>query len=237
MGRPRKQPQEINPSSSSEGAEVLPLQTKGKPGRKAKVAAEEKTIKIPPISLKVVKITLQGETPLLVNRFDEKSRQQIEDSYRGTAKNKTQPRTAEEEFEASLYRVPGKKNVFGVPASGIKNAAVSACRFVEGISMTVAKGAFHVIGDIGGLIPIEGSDPVIDERIVRVGTFGNKKPATRRRARFDKWSLTFAVKFNEGVITTEQLLNLFENAGFSVGLCEFRPEKSGNLGMFCVKRA
>lgn len=183
----------------------------------------------------MARITLVGESPLLVNRFDEKSKREIEDKAMKKAKLKKDFGTPEEQFKSTLYPVPGKKDTYGIPASGVKNCAVSACRFVDGIPMTIAKGSFHVIGDIGGLLPLKASKPEIDARIVRVGNFGNKKPCTRYRARFDKWELTFDVKFNSRVISAEQLLNLYEHAGFAVGLCEYRPEKSGNLGMFSVK--
>lgn len=174
----------------------------------------------------------------MVNRFDEKSKQEIEDKYRNKAKQKAKPKTVQEEYEASLYRIPGKKNAYGIPAAGLKHCAVSACRFVEGISMTSARGAFHITEDVGGLVPIiTKGGPSMDERTVRVGNFGNKKPATRRRARFDDWKVIVTVKFNEGVISSEQLTNLYENAGFSVGLCEYRPEKNGSMGMFQVQRS
>jgi hypothetical protein len=183
----------------------------------------------------MARITIVGESPLLVNRFDEKSRREIEDKSRKKAQLKKDFGTPEEQFKTTLYPFPGKKNTYGIPASGVKNCAVSACRFVDGVPMTIAKGAFHVMGDVSGLLPIVGDDPVIDARIVRVGNFGNKKPCTRYRGRFDNWQITFDVKYNARVISAEQLLNLYQHAGFSVGLCEYRPEKSGNLGMFSVK--
>jgi len=176
-------------------------------------------------------------SPLLVNRFDEKSKQEIEDKAHKKAKAKKIFDDPETQFKRSLYFMPGKKVRYGMPTAGIKKAAVSACRFIDGVPMTVAKGSFHVIDEenSNGLTEIKGK-PVMDERIVRVGNFGNKKPCTRYRARFDKWEVTFQIQYNERVISAEQILHLYENAGFSVGLCEYRPEKDGNLGMFQVKR-
>jgi len=204
--------------------------------KKAVKKEKVEQVKIPPIDFRTVRITLVGETPLLVHRFSEKSKTEIEEKHAQKAKNKKGARDPLAEFKASLYPLPGKKNKYGMPTSGIKNCAVSACRFVEGFAMTQAKGAFHVLDNGTGLTEIQGSAPVMDERIVRIGGF--KKIATPRyRARFDDWAVTFDVKYNQGVISAEQILNLYENAGFSIGLCEYRPEKGGNLGMFKVQRA
>ncbi len=183
----------------------------------------------------MAKLTLVGDSPLLVNRFDEKSKREMEEKANKKARLKKEYGTPEEQMQSTLYPMMGQKGVYGIPASGVKNCAVSACRFIDGVPMTIARGAFQVIDDIGGLLPLKASKPEIDARIVRVGNFGNKKPCTRYRARFDKWELSFVVKYNSSVISAEQLLNLYQHAGFAVGLCEYRPEKSGNLGMFSVK--
>lgn len=203
--------------------------------KKTNPKENELKIKIPPLNLKMVKITIEGLTPLLVHKFSAKSAQQMADKDSKKARGAKEARNPLEEFEGSLYRIPGKNNKFGIPTSGIKNCAVTACRFIEGLPMTVATGSFHVLDDGTGLTEIIGSKPVMDTRIVRIGGF--KKIATNRyRGRFDKWKLTFPVQYNPSMLSAAQLVHLYENAGFSVGLCEHRPEKRGSLGMFKVKR-
>lgn len=150
------------------------------------------------------------------------------------AKGAKEARDPSAEVEAALYRLPNGK--YGMPASGLKNAAVSACRFLDGVPMSRAKGAFFVLEDADGLVEIKTKKHSIDERMVAVGPFGRKVKMARFRPRFDEWSCTFKVLFSPDLISAEQLLNLYERAGFSVGLCEFRPEKSGSMGMFRVKR-
>jgi hypothetical protein len=201
------------------------------------VAAEkEEKIVIPPIQKKTALITLVGTTPLMVNNFSTKSKTEMLEKQMKKAKGAKESRNIEKEVEAALYRLSGK-NRYGMPASGLKNCAVSACRFIEGVPMTRAKGSFFVLEDENGLVEIKSKKGyTVDERPVSIGKFGNKTKMIRFRPRFDDWSCTFKVVYNPNIISAEQLLNLYENAGFSVGLCEFRPEKSGNLGMFEVKR-
>lgn len=192
-------------------------------------------VEIPQLNLKQCQITLIGETPLLVHKFSEKAKREIEEKQQKKAKNAKEARNPHEEYMASLYAFPGKKNKYGVPTSGVKNCAVTACKFTDGFPMTKARGSFHVVDNGSGLIEIIGSEPKLDERMVRIG--GIQKISTPRyRARFDDWKLTFTVKYNASIISPAMLVNLFENAGFSVGLCEHRPEKNGSLGMFRVQR-
>lgn len=98
--------------------------------------------------------------------------------------------------------------------------------------MTFLRGVFHV--DVE-LIPIEG-DPYMREDMVRVG---GKGPGTgvadiRYRPGFPEWSAVLPVSFNRKAITVEQLVHLFNVAGFAVGVGEWRPEKNGSWGRFVV---
>ena len=76
----------------------------------------------------------------------------------------------------------------------------------------------------------------MDTRAVRIGKFPNKVTTLAYRPRFDIWKIKARIRYNAKLISPSQLVNLFENAGFSVGLCEYRPEKGGNCGMFEVEK-
>lgn len=171
----------------------------------------------------------------MVNKFSEKSKTEIEDKQTGKAKAKKEFRNPKQEFESSLYKLPGKNDRYGVPSNGLKLMAVSACKYVDGIAMTFARGAFHVQPGPGGLTEIKGK-PTMDESFVRIGPFGKKVAIPRYRGRFDQWEIDVQITYNKNVISPEQIANLYETAGFAVGLCEWRPEKNGSFGMFTIKR-
>ena len=95
--------------------------------------------------------------------------------------------------------------------------------------MTEARGAFHIIGE---LVRIDG-EPRMREDMVRVG-MGTAD--IRYRAGFPEWSTTITISYNAGVFTPEQIVNLFNQGGFGVGVGEWRPEKNGPFGRFHVKR-
>lgn len=194
------------------------------------VSSKSESVQIPKLILKTVRLTIEGSSPLLVNQFSEKSRRQILENQMQKAKNKKEARDPQAEYEASLYRIPGKK-LYGFPAAGLKKALVSACGLVDGISKSQANGAFRVGGDIGGLIVIDGK-PVMDQRIVRVGPWSNRQPMERFRGRFDQWKASFTITYDTSLLNSEQLAHLVQRAGFSIGLCEFRPQKGGDCGTF-----
>jgi len=66
-------------------------------------------------------------------------------------------------------------------------------------------------------------------------TIGMGTTDIRYRAEFKEWSADVPIVFNEGVISLEQLVNLFKIAGFGVGVGEWRPERDGIHGTWDVE--
>jgi hypothetical protein len=112
-------------------------------------------------------------------------------------------------------------------AIGLKMAAVQAASQVAGVTKVFLRGAFHIPGE---LVEIEGQ-PRMREDMVRVG-MGTAD--LRYRPGFPRWFAYVPVRYNANVITLEQLVHLFQQAGFSVGLAEWRAEKNGDKGGFTV---
>ena len=95
--------------------------------------------------------------------------------------------------------------------------------------MTDMRRAFHIDGD---LVEIKSEQhPQMRMDMVRIG-MGTAD--VRFRPEFRDWSADVPIRFNEAVISVEQIVNLFNLAGFGVGIGEWRPEKDGQWGMFHV---
>jgi hypothetical protein len=175
-------------------------------------------------------LKLVGDSPLIVHKWSEKVKREMADKMAETVTRAgaRAPRDPQAEYRDSLYELsPG---VYGFPAIGLKAAAVRACTSVAGIAMTEARAAFHIDGEF---VKITGT-PSMREDMVKVGMGAAD---IRYRGEFREWSITFTVKFNKGVLTLEQIINLFNIAGFGVGIGEWRPQKNGSMGMFHVEAA
>ena len=54
----------------------------------------------------------------------------------------------------------------------------------------------------------------------------------RTRAKFDEWAVTFVVEVDDELVDRAQLESWLDIAGRRIGLCDWRPEKSGHYGRF-----
>jgi hypothetical protein len=189
--------------------------------------AEPLNIEIPRIEIEGFSIKLIGDSALIMHKWSEKAKKEMLDKQMKVAKHGRQAKDPEQDYLASIYYHP--EGGYGFPSVAFKNAAVSACRFTDGTKMTVARGAFHVAGEY---VKIEG-EPQPREDMVRIG-MGTAD--IRYRAEFPDWSATVVIDYNRHALSKEQIVNLFNLAGFGVGIGEWRPEKDGQFGRFHVAR-
>jgi hypothetical protein len=189
---------------------------------------KEVVAEIPPINIETATIQLVGDSPLICHAWSDKAKKQMLDKQMKKAAQAKAAKDPEQEYRDSLYPVPGGRG-YGFPAVAFKAAAVDACSHVSNMTKVEARGAFHIIGE---LVPIEGA-PAMREDMVRLSGVG--APADiRYRGEFKTWNVMFTVRYNANVISLEQLLNLFNIAGFAIGVGEWRPQKDGSYGMFHV---
>lgn len=201
-------------------------------------------IELPDIELSRAEIGIMGRTPLIVHAWNPKAKEEM------LLKQMKQPFTREtkspvDAFMRSMYRTDD--GYYGIPAVGIKNAMVTACTSVEGITKTAARQAFIVLGERGrakaafadlhspvDLVRIlSPNPPAMREDMVRLAGVGNSADL-RYRPEFWPWGAKVSILYNENVLELKQLLNLLNTAGFGVGLCEWRPERNGQNGTFRV---
>lgn len=202
---------------------------------------EEVGITLPRLDLRLMEVTVVGDSPLIVHAWSAKSKREMLDKQMKKAKSAKEAKDPRADFESSLYRLG---DGYGFPSIGFKAAAVTACTSVAGITKVAARQAFHILGediDVHGafegtkarvnLVRVEGGEPSMREDMVRVG-MGTAD--LRYRGEFADWHARLLVRFNANVLSEEQLLNIINVAGFAVGVGEWRPEKDGMNGMFHV---
>lgn len=183
-------------------------------------------IQLPELDIRVIDIHVVGDSSLIVHAWSEKAKKQMLDKQMGVASAGREAKNPQRDFEESLYHHP--EGGYGFPAIAFKNAAVEACTSLgKSVTKVAARQAFHVVGE---LVKIDGT-PTMREDMVRVG-MGTAD--LRYRGEFVEWSTTIRVRYNARVLSAEQVVNLFNTAGFAVGVGEWRSEKDGSHGLFHV---
>jgi hypothetical protein len=226
-----------------------------------KITPHPDTVDVQTIEKQIIVCRLVGLSQLIVNNFNEKSVNEMEDLRRldteGRRAQKKAPRPPvipEERYMRARCLDDQERDC--VPAHYIKAALVTAAtKYKEiGVAGTVVRGALFVLGE---LLPIEHRGvkpwpelkaqfpdlkvgkmglPAMRRDVVRVGSFPSKQPDLRYRPCYTDWSLSIQIEFEPSLISLAGLHHLIRRAGSSVGLCEWRPEKSpgGTFGRFDI---
>jgi hypothetical protein len=192
-----------------------------------KKVVEAGVVVLPKFDLRNMRITLVGVSPLICHAWSSKAKREMLEKHMKKPKQAKSAKDPQKDYEESLYPYPG--GGYGFPTIAFKAAAVDACSHVDGITKVEARGAFHIDGE---LLKINGT-PQPREDMVRI-SMGTAD--IRYRGEFNPWSVDIPIRYNAGVLSLEQIMHLFEIAGFSIGVGDWRPQRDGSYGMFHVKK-
>ncbi len=162
-------------------------------------------------------ITIEGITPLLMNRFinDEELKQ-------------ITSLKAEEQAERKAYRNKDTGEL-EVPSSNIISSLRSACQHTN-INSNVFKGRIIYIKDRA--ISLNQYKFEVDSRTVKSRITRQRELC--HRPMLNSWQLSFTLNFNEDAISIAELKELFYYAGSTIGIGDFRPQNGGNFGTFML---
>lgn len=200
---------------------------------------KEQVITIPSPKFETLKVRIIGDTPIQIHRLGKKMQIEFEERDHNKPKPKKQSRDYDVEFVDSLYYIDEngneieqptsitKKTKFGFPSSGFKKSMIFAARQFDNITMTELKGRFFV-NRTREYVEIKGT-PKLDKFWRRIGGKGpgTGTPDIGIRASIFPWCADLEINFLTNVISAESIIHLLSVAGFSVGVGEDRPDKSG----------
>lgn len=219
-------------------------------------------ISIEPLKLQKARITLVGDTPLIVHAWSEKAKKEMLASQqkKKVAKSAMAVRDPFAEFCNAAYWIshePEEKTPetfekaiadgakFGFPVIAVKLAALSACyragKIPNQMSMKCSFYLNAVNGATNGNSGVElaviqtDKPPVFREDMVKIGGI-NKTSDLRYRPAFVDWKMDLIVTLiDNGTFTMESVINAINLGGAMGGIGEWRMERDGDFGRYHVE--
>jgi hypothetical protein len=187
------------------------------------------------VGIKSIDVTVRGKlgSPLVIHAFAEKAKQEIRDKQAKKAKKAKEERRPHEEFLAARYVDDQGREC--APITALKKSIISAATAFDDITKVGLRQAVFVdsIANPGSpFVPIETHDgkPAVGVMREDAVTIGINTRGLAYRPEYKEWQLRVRIEYNARLVSTEQLLALIDQAGWGVGICEGRPEKSSALG-------
>jgi len=201
-------------------------------------------LEVKPIVPKLISFWINGTSPLIQHKWSQKALAQLRMTAQERRKLPKVGRDPEAEASGAMYQLEDGSPAF--PILSFKAALINAAHKDLGIEKTLVKKALFLPNDAYYRVAedtiIEGvskhvllaplyteSGPVIREDIVRVG---NNQTDLRYRPEFADWSVNIVIQIDSDLLNEQDVINLVNRAGFSVGIGEWRPEKGGENGRF-----
>jgi hypothetical protein len=178
--------------------------------------------------MKKYSITIEGTSPLLMNR---PSQLDIGDKSK-TAKRETN--TPLEIAETKLYQ--DSEDRIYIPATWFQGCIVEAGKQKKMMGKGSSKATYSKVAGSG--VEINPFEIILNSKW-DVFSILAVNPTTKgrnvlHRPQFKKWKVDFEVSFDDEQIEVHVMKELFDIAGRSVGIGDWRPAKKGRFGKFQV---
>lgn len=185
-------------------------------------------------SITRIELTLRGRagSPLVVHAFAEKAKKEIRDKQQKKAKQAKEQRDPRAEFLAA--RNIDAKGRECIPVTAIKKAIITAATAFDDLTKVALRQAIFIdpAEGPGMLLPLLKHDgsPAVGSMREDAVTIGINTRGLAYRPEYPEWQVSVVAEINTRLVSEEQFLALVDHAGWGVGVCEGRPEKSSALG-------
>lgn len=179
-----------------------------------------------------IQVTIQGTTPLLMNRFTGENEIKVSSGMSGVhVGDKGTPR---EQAEKKLYA--DEKGNLHIPGPNIFACLINAGKFhkIGKSKVTTQKSSLIPAGISVDEITISLNTKTweVDSRSVVIPSTGGRIMCYRPR--LDEWQLTFNMEIDKDMFTPKFVRLLVDDAGKKCGLGDYRPDRKGPFGKFVV---
>lgn len=178
-----------------------------------------------------------GETPMIMNRFSEKARQEM--LLPAAKKNHAEKASSLKhdpiaEFRSGMYlcRDANAPTAIHFPTNAFHKAVGQAAIDIPGQAKSVM---LRLTSVTTGTVHLYGL-PQLFCRMVRSGGM-NAVPDIRTRPIFAEWACTLEFQIVSNLVKESQVANLLAAAGTIVGMGDWRPQKGGAYGRFRLASA
>ena len=187
--------------------------------------------------MKTINITIEGASPILMNRFTEEAEKSVSRGSRSSLKgDKGTPR---EQAEPKTYK--DNEGYLYIPAPNILRALIDAGKFfkIGRSKVTTVRSSlvtsFLLIQATECYLLVKGhktKEFEVDSRSVVNPVTGGRIMA--HRPRLDEWQISFVLLWDDKEAEINLVREIVDAAGSKIGLGDFRPDRKGPFGRFVV---
>lgn len=185
-----------------------------------------------------ISVTIQGVSPLLMNRFTEAAEVAVSGGTAVTFKgDKGTPRQ-----QAEPKRYADASGALYIPGTNLFACIIAAGTFqkVGKSKLTTMKTSLipagMLVDDLVCPLHDEHGQPLteweVDSRSVVIPSTGGRIMC--HRPRIDAWQCTFIIDVDTSMFTPNLIRAVIDDAGKKIGLGDYRPSRKGPFGRFVV---